>query len=151
MDWRSHIVADPSSSGGRPVIRGTQIAVESIVSLLAGGATNAEVLATYPYLSELDICACLAYAGEFLQTHTVAGADVEPAVNPPASMEPMKVALRVLSAYAEKHKPSPADVAALMRLAGPEPPGTSPDEFACDALQRIMRDRAEARKALTVG
>jgi uncharacterized protein (DUF433 family) len=150
LDWRNYIVADRSVSAGKPVVRGTQITVESIINLLATGSTKAQVIEQFPYLSEPDIRACLAYAGEVLRERGSPLAGTESQPTPRISMEPMKVALRVLSAIVEKQTPSPADVSALMRLTGSEAATMSPDEIACEALQLVMRDRAEARKALTV-
>ena len=56
------IVVDPKVLAGKPVIRGTRLAVEFILELLAGGQAESEVLANYPGLSREDILACLSYA-----------------------------------------------------------------------------------------
>ena len=47
--------------GGRPHIRGTRVRVSDILDLLASGASPSEILADYPYLSEADLRAALAY------------------------------------------------------------------------------------------
>ena len=44
MDWRDRIVIDPGILVGKPVIRGTRLAVEFIIDLLAQGWTEADVL-----------------------------------------------------------------------------------------------------------
>jgi len=44
MDWRDRIVIDPEILVGKPVIRGTRLAVEFIIDLLAQGWTEADVL-----------------------------------------------------------------------------------------------------------
>lgn len=62
------------------------------------------------------------------------------------SMEPMKIALRVLTALADKHEPQQSDIDALSRFAGPRPPEQALDEYACDALQLVLKDRAAARR-----
>ena len=62
MDWRDRISADPRVLVGKPVIKGTRIAVEHILGALAAGWSHAQLLASYPGLSEDDILACLAYA-----------------------------------------------------------------------------------------
>lgn len=55
------ICLDPSICGGRPHIRGTRVRVSDILDLLASGASPSEILADYPYLSEADLKAALAY------------------------------------------------------------------------------------------
>jgi uncharacterized protein (DUF433 family) len=56
------ISAKPDIFGGKPIIRGMRISVESILSLLAQGAGKEEILDGYPGLEADDIRACLAYA-----------------------------------------------------------------------------------------
>jgi uncharacterized protein (DUF433 family) len=56
------IVLDPETLAGKPVIRGTLLAVEFILGLLASGRSEQELLADYPGLTREDILACLAYA-----------------------------------------------------------------------------------------
>ena len=46
---------------GKPVIRGTRIWVGLILGMLADGATMSELLDDYPYLTEDDLRACLAF------------------------------------------------------------------------------------------
>lgn len=50
-------------SSGKPVIRGTRLAVESILELLSGGQMESEILANYPGFTREDVLACLSYAG----------------------------------------------------------------------------------------
>jgi uncharacterized protein (DUF433 family) len=56
------ITADPQIFGGKPIVRGMRISVETIVSLLAQGETPEAILADYPDLEPDDVRACLAYA-----------------------------------------------------------------------------------------
>jgi uncharacterized protein (DUF433 family) len=56
---------------GKPVIKGTRLAVEFIVDLLANGWTEDEVLRNYPGLTREDIHACLAYASQLLHEEKV--------------------------------------------------------------------------------
>ena len=58
----SRITADPQIFGGKPIIRGMRIWVETVLGLLAQGAPLKEILDDYPDLVEDDIRACLAYA-----------------------------------------------------------------------------------------
>src|SRR3954466_15219370 len=63
-DWRSRITAEPGKRGGRPCVRGMRITVYDVLSYLAAGMTQAEILDDFPYLTAEDIQACLAYAAE---------------------------------------------------------------------------------------
>ena len=56
------ITADPKIFGGKPIVRGLRISVETIVSLLAQGETVKAILDDYPGLTREDVQACLAYA-----------------------------------------------------------------------------------------
>lgn len=58
---RDRIAIDPAICGGRPCIRGTRVRVCDILELLAEGVPQSEILADYPYLSEADLRAALAY------------------------------------------------------------------------------------------
>lgn len=57
----------------------------------------------------------------------------------------MKTALRVLSAMTEKQCAAEADVQELERYAGPRPPGQDVDEYACNVIERALKQRAAAR------
>ena len=56
------IDVDSAVAGGRPVIAGTRVRVADVLEMLAGGASPAEIAADYPYLTEEDVCAALAFA-----------------------------------------------------------------------------------------
>lgn len=62
MSLLERITIDPGVVHGRPAVRGTRMRVADVLSLLASGASEAEILEDYPYLSGDDIKACLAYA-----------------------------------------------------------------------------------------
>jgi len=62
MPLSEHIVVDPDVLAGKPVIRGTRLAVEFILELLASGQSENDILANYPGLTREDILACLSYA-----------------------------------------------------------------------------------------
>jgi uncharacterized protein (DUF433 family) len=61
-DWRECISVDPGVLVGKPVVRGTRLAVEFILDLVADGWSFEEVMANYPGLTVEDIRACVAYA-----------------------------------------------------------------------------------------
>ncbi len=58
----ARITADPAIFGGKPIIRGLRISVEHVLSLLAQGVPEEEILADYPFLASEDLRACIAYA-----------------------------------------------------------------------------------------
>jgi len=62
MSWPQRISIDVEVLAGKPVIRGTRLAVEFILDLLAAGQSETEILANYPGLMREDILACLEYA-----------------------------------------------------------------------------------------
>lgn len=71
MNWQERIVIDPGILVGKPVVKGTRLAVEFIVDLLAQGWTEADVLRNYPGLTREDIQACLSYASAVLRMERV--------------------------------------------------------------------------------
>jgi uncharacterized protein (DUF433 family) len=71
MNWQDRIAIDPAVLVGKPVIKGTRLAVEFVIDLLAQGWTEADVLKNYPGLTREDVLACLAYAGERLRSEKV--------------------------------------------------------------------------------
>ena len=65
------ISLDPAVLAGKPVVRGTRLAVEFVIGLLADGWSETEILANYPGLARDDILACLAYARDLLSSERV--------------------------------------------------------------------------------
>ena len=55
MDYRDRITVEAGKRGGKPCIRGHRIWVSLILDLLAAGSTVAEILESYPGLTEEDI------------------------------------------------------------------------------------------------
>jgi uncharacterized protein (DUF433 family) len=64
MDYRDRIVIDPEIRFGKPCVRGTRITVGDVLSYLASGMAEQQVLADFPQLTSDDIRACLAFAAE---------------------------------------------------------------------------------------
>jgi uncharacterized protein (DUF433 family) len=62
MAFSERIVVNPEVLAGKPVIRGTRLAVEFILELLAAGESESDLLENYPGLTREDILACLSYA-----------------------------------------------------------------------------------------
>jgi uncharacterized protein (DUF433 family) len=66
MEWQHRVVLDPKILVGKPVVKGTRIAVEFVIELLAEGWTESQILHNYPGLAREDIQACLRYASDLL-------------------------------------------------------------------------------------
>jgi len=64
MDYREIITIEPGKRGGKPCIRGMRITVYEVLSYLAAGMSEEEILRDFPYLTREDILACLAYAAD---------------------------------------------------------------------------------------
>jgi len=64
MSPLDRISIDPNIRFGKPCVRGTRITVGDILGYLAGGMSEAELLADFPQLTQDDIRACLTYAAE---------------------------------------------------------------------------------------
>jgi len=71
VTWQDRIVVDPQILVGKPVIKGTRLAVEFVLDLLAQGWTEADILENYPGVTTEDILACLAYASDVLRAEKV--------------------------------------------------------------------------------
>lgn len=71
MDQQTRITLDPDILVGKPIIRGTRLAVEFIIDLLAQGWSTDEILRNYPGISLEDIQACLSYASAVLKAEKV--------------------------------------------------------------------------------
>ena len=71
MTWQEHISIDPAVLVGKPVIKGTRLAVEFIIDLLAQGWTESEILRNYPGVTREDIQSCLSYASNVLHGEKV--------------------------------------------------------------------------------
>jgi len=70
-DWRNRITVDSNILVGKPIIKGTRIAVEFILELLANGWTVENILRNYPQLKREDVTAALKYAAEVLKEEKV--------------------------------------------------------------------------------
>ena len=71
MTWDDRIAVDPDVLVGKPVIKGTRIAVEFVINLMAWGCTTEQILDEYDHLTAEDVRACLAYVGELLKGERV--------------------------------------------------------------------------------
>ena len=67
------IVLNHKIMAGKPIIQGTRLTVDFILSLLAHGASESEILNEYKGLTKEDIQACLLFA-----TKSMANTDFMP-------------------------------------------------------------------------
>ncbi len=71
-DYHKIITIEPGKRGGKPVIRGMRITVYDVLSYLAAGMTQEQILEDFPFLTGEDIRACLSYAADRERQTTVA-------------------------------------------------------------------------------
>lgn len=64
VNWRQYIFSEPEVLLGKPVVKGTRLAVDFILGLFAAGWTERQVLDNYPRLSSKAIQAVFAFAAE---------------------------------------------------------------------------------------
>ncbi|HTT20065.1 MAG TPA: DUF433 domain-containing protein [Candidatus Sulfotelmatobacter sp.] len=64
MNYSEIITIEPGKRSGKPCIRGLRITVYDVLEYLASGMSHADLLREFPYLTEEDIRACLAYAAD---------------------------------------------------------------------------------------
>lgn len=67
MDWRERIIVDPNILVGKPVIKGTRIAVELLMDRLSDGWTMEDILAAYPHISRDDVLAAISFVTEIFK------------------------------------------------------------------------------------
>lgn len=70
MKWiAERITIDPDMCGGKPVIRGMRITVQTILGYLSAGETRENILDEFPFLEPEDIDACLKFAYDLLENN----------------------------------------------------------------------------------
>lgn len=60
------ITQDPAILGGKPIIVGTRISVETILELISSGMEKKDILKEYPFLTGKKIQAAVNYAVELV-------------------------------------------------------------------------------------
>ena len=78
MEWRQHIHSDPDILLGKPVVKGTRLAVEFILRLFAAGWTEQQILQSYPTLTPEALRAVFAFAAECMREEAVYFLPTEP-------------------------------------------------------------------------
>ena len=71
MSWQERISIDRGVLAGKPVIKGTRIAVELVIDLLGRGYSQEQIGEQYDHITPADIQACLAYAADVLRGERV--------------------------------------------------------------------------------
>lgn len=61
------ITTDPDVLGGKPVIRGTRISVEFVLELVASGGSVADIVCSYPFLTDAQVRQAILFAAGSLK------------------------------------------------------------------------------------
>jgi len=64
FDYRKFITIEPGKRSGKPCIRGMRITVYDVLSYLAGGMTEEEILHDFPELTKDDFRAVYGFAAD---------------------------------------------------------------------------------------
>jgi len=64
MDYSGIITIEPGKRSGKPCVRGLRVTVYDVLENLAAGMTHQRILSEFPFLTERDILACLAFAAD---------------------------------------------------------------------------------------
>ena len=67
IEWGNFIHSDPNVLLGKPVVKGTRLAVEFILGLYAEGWTEDQILENYPILTKESLLAVFAYTHECMR------------------------------------------------------------------------------------
>lgn len=70
-DWRQYIHTDPDVLVGKPVVKGTRLAVEFLLDLYRAGWTEKQLLKSYPTLTPEALRAVHAFAAESVREETL--------------------------------------------------------------------------------
>jgi len=71
MELAERIEMKPEVMLGKPVIRGTRITVELILRRISEGATEGDLIASYPHLTRDDIRAAVAFAADAIANQEI--------------------------------------------------------------------------------
>jgi uncharacterized protein (DUF433 family) len=71
VDWQKRIVCDPLIHHGEPTVKGTRVAVATVVATLADMRMD-DLLKAFPQLTREDVRACLLYAADAAHNTLVA-------------------------------------------------------------------------------
>ena len=80
MNWRPYIASDPDVLAGKPVVKGTRLAVDFLLGLMAEGWSEQQVLDNYPHLSKEALQAVFAFCAECMREEAIYPIDARQAV-----------------------------------------------------------------------
>ncbi len=63
---KSLITQNPKILGGKPIIAGTRMSVETILELISSGMEEKEIIKEYPFLTKKQIQAAVNYAAKLV-------------------------------------------------------------------------------------
>jgi uncharacterized protein (DUF433 family) len=64
------ITSNPDICFGKPIIKGTRLAVVFLMEHLAAGDSQEDILEAFPFLEKEDILACLQYATKLMDRNS---------------------------------------------------------------------------------
>ena len=67
MNWADYIETNEKVGFGKPVVKGSRLSVEFVVSLLANGWSEEQVLENYPSLTKEHLKAIFSYLSDLLK------------------------------------------------------------------------------------
>ena len=71
MNWQEYITVDPNICHGKPCIKGTRVMVSVILDNLAVGLSPADLVKSYPSVSQEAVQAAIAYAADLARERVV--------------------------------------------------------------------------------
>jgi len=69
--WAEYIEQKSGVLGGKPIIKGTRIAVDLILEKIGAGESIDDLLAAYPHLSKEQLLACISYGAAVIRNETI--------------------------------------------------------------------------------
>lgn len=69
--WGNYIDQRADVLQGKPVIKGTRIAVDLVLEKIGAGETVEELLLSYPHLTKEAILACVSYGAASVRSETL--------------------------------------------------------------------------------
>ena len=71
MKWHDYIASDPAVLAGKPIVKGTRLAVDFLLGLFAEGWTEQQVLDNYPNLSKESLQAVFSFSAECMKDEVI--------------------------------------------------------------------------------
>lgn len=69
--WTEYIEQKSGVLGGKPIIKGTRIAVDLILEKIGAGESIDDLLAAYPHLTKEQLLACISYGAAVIRNETI--------------------------------------------------------------------------------